>query len=94
MLSVLILLSNLVLLYTISREKHVFVADGDITIILSCMEYIRQFGHLFSQNYKCILGLIHILKGVLNNFSHFGSARLFLFIFAYYIKHLLIYDIW
>ena len=34
-----------------------------------------------------------LLKGVLNNFSHFGSARLFLFIFAYYIKHLLIYDI-
>ena len=34
------------------------------------------------------------LKGVLNNFPHFGSARLFLFIFAYYIKHLLIYDIW
>ena len=66
MLSVLILLSNLVLLYTISREKHVFVADGDITIILSCMEYIRQFGHLCSQNYKCILGLIHNLR-ILNN---------------------------
>ena len=38
--------------------------------------------------------VIQVLKGVLNNFSHFGSARLFLFIFAYYIKHLLIYDIW
>ena len=37
---------------------------------------------------------MYLFKGVLNNFPHFGSARLFLFIFAYYIKHLLIYDIW
>ena len=34
-----------------------------------------------------------VVKGVLNNFSHFGSARLFSFIFASNIKYLLIYDI-
>ena len=34
------------------------------------------------------------IKGVLNNFSHLGFPRLFLFIFAYYIKQLLTYDIW
>ena len=56
-------------------------------IFTTKQEQIAKLEQLFSY-------FLGFLKGVLNNFYHFGSARLFLFIFAYYIKHLLIYDIW
>ena len=56
------------------------------------MVNILVLNYTYRIYYLC-LGLGRF-KGVLNNFTHFGSARLFLFSFAYYIKQLLIYDIW
>ena len=57
-------------------------------------KFFSRFPRIIVHSPHGITTLFCILKGVLNNFSHFGSARLFLFIFASYIKHLLIYDIW
>ena len=63
-----------------------------LLVCLPCL-VLKLLQVLISAKIKMAANMAAI-KGVLNNFSHFRSARLFLFIFAYYIQYLLIYDIW